>query len=69
MRVLDPQTESEGDGRLKVARSKVCGRGDIVGVRDVHMPTSKGVLLGVWVLDVLKMGKRIYALTVYIAMV
>jgi hypothetical protein len=68
VRVPDPQTESEGDGRLKVARDKVCGRGDIVCVRDVHMPMSEGVLLGVLVLGMLKMGKRIYVLTVYIAM-
>jgi hypothetical protein len=69
VRVLDPRTWSEGDGRLKIARVKVCGRRDVVGVRDVHMATSEGVWLGVRVLGMFKMGKRINVLTVYTPMV
>ena len=38
-------------------------------MRDVHMPTSEGVLLRIRVLGMLEMGKQVDVLTVYRAMV
>lgn len=35
----------KGDGRLEVARDKVWGRRDVVGVRDVYVSMCEGVFL------------------------
>jgi len=53
------------DRRLEVAGNKVCGRRDVVGVRDVHVSAREGVFLRVRVSGVLHVATGIGGLTVY----
>ncbi len=47
------------DGRLEVAGDKVCGRRDVLGVRDVHASAREGVFLRVRVSGVLRVWLRV----------